>query len=80
MLRKKLEEADELIKKQNAQIQTMYQEFVKQGKGDQAEEEIVWEKAASLIKDSVGLSQADGVTRKEWWTNWKKVAQGMGWM
>ena len=38
----------------------MYQKWVKRGKGDQAEEEIRWEKATSLIKDSVGLGQADG--------------------
>ena len=59
-LRKRTEDADELIKKQNAQLQTMYQKWVKRCKGDQAEEEIRWEKATALIKDSVGLSQADG--------------------
>ena len=59
-LRRKIEDADEIIKKQNAQLQTMYQKWIKKTKGDQAEEEIRLEKATSLIKDSVGLGQADG--------------------
>ena len=42
-LRKIVEDADEIIKKQNAQLQTMYQKWIKKNKGDQAEEEIRWE-------------------------------------